>query len=302
MKRASTARRFVADLEILSRLPRSACHSALVVEEYPFDHELLTLSRLYRTSRKAYLALGGAYVPRLACAARSLAGDLFENEIYYPPAHSEVMWFKDHHRELAEGEAEAEAAALLRFNEISVFHEQNHRVVWTLLPPAPTRERELRRYLNFAESLVVTLDAALADEAGTLSGAFQRMSLLYRRAADNRWHARSRAKYRSYLLAVFCATYCVLELVENADVAKAVDYLLPGQPKINRDATRFSLELSERFALVTSQQWQRRNWRTARTKLKRLRDDAPALRLAADPLDLGPELGVVGHVLEHYNL
>ena len=54
----------------------------------------------------------------------------------------------------------------LRTYSTSLFHEQNHRILWKLLPPAPVEKNALRRYLNFAESLVITLDMALGDELG----------------------------------------------------------------------------------------------------------------------------------------
>jgi hypothetical protein len=289
---------------MLSALPVSKKHAKLVLNEYPFDAQLLHASRLYRESRKLYLSLGGTYAAKVCSTMRSLsAQDLFKDEIEFTPASSELMWFKDHHHEVADPEAEVKA--LSRFNEISVYHEQNHRVLWRLLPPAPKEERDLCRYLNFAESLVVSLDLALGDELGRkASPIFERTKAIYRPGGEHSWHRKPRAEYRRYLLALICTTYYALEILHNDDILKAVDYVLPGQKKMNREAVRRGLELSELFTRVTNPEWQARYWKSAGMKLKEMHKGAKEepLYLPEDPLDLEAEFFYAHRVFDFYGL
>ena len=303
VKRSKRVKTFLEDTRTLATLPVDRRHIALALEEYCFDAQLLTLSRLYRTSRKSYRDLGGRFASRISSGARSLDQGLFDDSIDYSPAESEVLWLKDNIDSLAEPDAEVDA--LLRFNDSSLFHEQNHRILWRLLPPAPREEQSVKRYLNFAESLVVALDIALAEEVGrSLSLPLQRVGLLYRQPGKNRWQAKSKAEYRQYLLAIVFATYCFLTLIENDDVVKAVNYVLPNQKQINKDAVACSLGLSEKFALVTSPNWQRKYWQHAGLKLSELQRESTEkpLVLPDDLLDLDAELFLARRVLKHYGL
>jgi hypothetical protein len=295
---------FLKDVELLAALPQRAQHAKLCLYEYPFDHQLLSLSPLYCKSRKHYIELGGQYFPRISSTMRSLsAQDLFKDEIDYTPSLSELIWFKDHVKEVSD--PNEEVIALERFNAISVFHEQNHRVIWQLLPPAPNEERDLCRYLNFAESLVVMLDLALGDEIGAkLSPVFERMKVIYRTGRASKWSAESRSSSRRYLLAMLCATYYLLELVNPEDILKAVDFVLPSQKKMNKDAVRRSLAMSELFTRITNPQWQERYWKDARKKLKKIHSKSQEgpLYLPADPLDLEEEFIIGRRVLDHFGL
>ncbi len=279
---------FLEDVAILCALPVSKRHNKLLLEEYPFDRQLLEASSLYRASRKLYLSLGGRFHPRVCSTMRSLSTqDLFKDDIEYSPSLSELMWFKDHVHDVVD--PQAELVALSRFNEISIYHEQNHRIVWRILPPAPQEERDLCRYLNFAESLVVTLDLALGDELGKkLSQTFELMKVIYRPGGEDKWHKEAKAIYRQYLLAILSSTYYTLEWMNSEDVLKAVDYVLPGQKKMNKDAVRRGLELSEHFTRITNPLWQERHWKEAGAKLKKMHRGSKedALYLPEDPLDL----------------
>lgn len=304
MAKKSPLQYFLKDVEILCGLPNPKKNHKLLLSEYPFDGQLLGASRLYRESRKAYLALGGSYNQRICSTMRALsAQDLFKDEIDFTPSFSELMWFKDHAHELSD--PEAEMRALLRFNEISVYHEQNHRVIWRMLPPAPTEQRDLCRYLNFAESLVVTLDLALGDELGSkVSNILEQMKVIYRPGGKDKWLSESKEVYRRYLLSLLCATYYVLEMTHPDDILGAVDYLFPDQKKLNREAVRRGLELSELFSRVTNPQWQERYWKTARTKLQKMHEgsEEPPLYLPEDPLDLEEELIIAREIFAFYGL
>lgn len=295
---------YIKDLKILSSLPTSKKHQSLSVEQFPFDAQLLNLSRLYRESRKHYLNQGGQFVPRVLSTMRSLsAQDLFKDEIDYTPSLTEMMWFKDHATQMIDPSAQVKA--LKQFNENSLFHEQNHRVIWRLLPPAPKERGAFRRYLNFAESLVVTLDLAMADEIGKkLSPIFERMHVIHRPSGSDTWHSKSKKIYRQYLLALLCATYYALELIEHEDILRAVDYIFPGQKLMNKHAVARALELSELFTLNTNPQWQTLYWQEAQVKLAKLhhgRTDE-AFTIAQDPLDLNIEFAMARYIFDFYGL
>lgn len=300
----SEVKNFLKDIEVLYNIPTSKKYGKLLLEEYPFDNQLLNSSPLYRESRKLYLSLGGTYVPSLCSTMRSLSAlDLFKDEIAYTPSSSELIWFKDHLHDVFDPEAEMESLSL--FNGISLFHEQNHRVIWRLLPPAPSEERDLCRYLNFAESLVVTLDLALGDELGRkLSPAFERMKVIYRPGGKNKWFGESKEVYRRYLLALLCSTYYALELINYEDILKAVDYIFPGQKKMNKEAVHRGLELSEHFTRITNPLWQERYWKIAQKKLKQmhLESEEDPLYLPEDPLDLEAEFFFAHRVFDYYGL
>ncbi|MGE5086367.1 MAG: hypothetical protein ACM3MG_08725, partial [Bacillota bacterium] len=295
---------FIKDLKQLHSLPVAKKYSSIQLAEYPFDGQLLNASALYRQSRKLYLSLNGQYSAKICSTMRSLsAQDLFRDEIEYSPVASELTWFMEHHQEVADPEFGMDA--LMRFNEISLFHEQNHRVLWRLLPPPPREERDFYRYLNFAESLVVALDLALGDQLGKVDSAlFERVKVIYRPGGRDSWSTQSKKEYRQYLLALVASTYYLLEWMNSEDILKAVDYVLPGQKKMNSQAVRRGLELSELFTRVTNPEWQKRYGQSALLKLKKIHkgNDQEPLYMPEDPLDLEAEFFFAHRVFEVFSL
>lgn len=300
----SEVQKFLKDLNTLFSVPKSKRYSKLVLAEYPFDAELLSLSRLYRESRKFYLALGGSFLPRVCSTMRSLSShDLFKDEIEYSPILSEILWFKDHYQEVADPRSYLQTMS--SYSAISLFHEQNHRIVWRHLPPAPTEQRDVCRYLNLAESLVITLDLALGDELGSrLSPLFEKYKSIYRPGGEDKWFSKSKEEYRSYLQALLYVSYLALELIEPADIPKAVDYVFPGQKKMNKEAVRRGLELSELFTLNTNRQWQHRYWKKAQKELAEFHKGTieDTLYLPEDPLDWEEEMLIANRVFESFGL
>lgn len=294
---------FLKNFEALYRLSDGARHPRLALPEYPFDNRLLNISPLYRKSRKFYYELGGRFSAKLCSTMRALsAQDLFSNDIDYSPAFSEMLWFSSHAHALPD--AEAELTALKQFSDISLFHEQNHRVIWRMLPPAPTERADVRRYLNFAESLVVTLDLALGDELGKeLSLKFENLNVLYRPGVNNLWR-KSKKEYRRYLLAVLTATYFILEAADQRDVLKAVNFIFPDQKAINKAAVRRSCELNDHFTHVTNPNWQALYWQTAAAKLQKIHRNSKEAQfyLPEDPLDLQEEFFYARRVFDLYGL
>jgi hypothetical protein len=295
---------FLKDIRTLSKLPTARRYSKLALYEYPFDRQLLSLSAVYRESRSQYLELGGRYSPRIASTMRSLsAQDLFANEIDYSPAETELTWFANNVQDVYD--PAEEVTALERFNVISVFHEQNHRILWRLLPPAPKEQRALGRYLNFAESLVVMLDLALADQVGAkLSPAFERMKVIYRAGSVSKKTSSSKTAYPKYLVAAQYATYLILEMVDPDDIPKALDYVLPGQKQVNREAIQRAFDISELFTRITNPQWQDRYWNAASTKLSKMHrgSKSSALNLPKDPVDFFKEFDLTKFVLAQFGL
>jgi hypothetical protein len=289
---------------MLLALPVAKENEKLVVPEYTFDAQLLAAADVYRESRKQYLKLGGKFSARVCSTMRGLsAQDLFKNDIEYSPALSELIWFKDYGH--AVGNAYEEMAALVHFNEISLFHEQNHRVIWQLLPPVPTEPQAVRRYLNFAESLVVVLDLVLGDQLGKkLSTAFERMKILYRPGGEDSFHKKSKEEYRNYLMAVLASTYYSLERIHPDDILPAVNYVLPGQKSANKAAVKRGMQLSEIFTNVTNPQWQSIYWSSAVSKLKSIQKGSKQKEflLPEDPLDLESEFIIAKKVFEKFGV
>lgn len=295
---------FLKDLATLFAVKKNKKVAELVLQEYPFDQELLSLSELYCHSRIGYLELGGRYSAKVCSVPRSLSShDLFTDNIEYSPLLSEFAWFQAHYQETAEPENAMKA--MMSFNGISVFHEQNHRILWRLLPPAPTEQRDLGRYLNFAESLVVTLDLALADQVGKkLSPLFEKFKTTYRTGGQDTWHTKSKKEYRKYLLSMMYASYLNLELINPEDIPKAVNYLFPGQAKLNKDAIKRALDISEVFTQNTNQLWQSRYWKKAQASLELFHQNSieDALYLPEDPLDFEEEFHIANHVFDQFAL
>ena len=295
---------FLVAANFLLSLPVPKTYKPLVVPELPFDIQLLNSSSVYRHSRQLYLELGGVFIPRLCSTLRGLsAQDLFLDQIDYSPALSELAWFVDRGHTFSDGAEEI--AALIRFTEISIFHEQNHRVLWRLLPPVPTGEINVCRYLNFAESLIVALDMAFSDQLGQkVSTTFERMKVIYHPGGEDKYSRKPNKDYRNYLLSIFVTTYFAMETMHDDDVLNAVNYVLPGQKNINRVGVQRALQLSEQFTRVTNPQWQKLNWKSGAQKLKRLQVGAKekALVLPNDPLDLDAEFQIAHRVFDHFGV
>lgn len=295
---------YLKDLKYLASLNATDELNHLHLYQYPFDKQLLAASSLYRQSRTLYLSLGGKHLPALSSTLRSLSEqNIFDDHIEYTPSESELLWFLNNASRV--DKASQTVTALVKFNEISVFHEQNHRIVWRLLPPAPTEKRDLCRYLNFAESLVVMLDLAMGDELGKkTSQAFERLRLIYRPGGEHKWSKGAAPLYRQYLLSCFVATYLLLEMVHPKDILKAIDYMFPDQKKLNQDAVSRSLELSVLFTKNTNPQWQNLYWKSASDQLEVMHSESEedALYLPEDPLDLESEFFYVHRVLDYFGL
>lgn len=299
---AAQVARFIKDLKLIYALPAEHRASRSALEEHPFDRELLSLSPIYRQSRKLYLSLDGHFQPRVCSTLRALKSqDLFCDELDFSPIRTEFVWFKDNFQDVVDPQAAADA--LRSFSDISLYHEQNHRILWRILPPAPRERADFLRYLNFAESLVVALDIVLGDEIGrTLSPVFERLMAIYRSGRERPPMLEKQEDYCQYLFAVMTATYLLLELRQPADILKAVHYILPGKRAVLTAAVKRALELSPLFIQNTNRLWQTLHWQHAARSLARIHRgslEAPHY-LPEDPLDLEEEFIIAKRVFDAF--
>lgn len=304
----TTVKDFINDLVCIDGLSKKDDLSDLTLPEYPFDLQLLSSSKIYEKSRRLYYSIEGKYSAKLCSTLRALSTqDLTENLIEYTPSASEFNWFLKNYETVSDQEAAKEA--LLRFNEISVFHEQNHRILWRLIPPPANNLRNFNRYLNFAESIVVVLDMALGDQLGIeTSEAFERLHLIYRPGVVDQESIDSKIEYRQYLIANVIATYYVLEWMNFEDILQALDYVLPDQHEINEAAYERSIELSENFSRITNPEWQQRNAGDVLKKLQSLHKvigndiEADVWIMPDDPLEIDQEIELLNYIFDTFEV
>ncbi len=252
--------------------------------EQPFDRLLLTTSPLYRKSRQHYLGLAGAQAfPTFQSAPRALSSDkLLSPVIHYSPIESEYIWVARAENRFQKKRENDDALVSLRNCVTNVFHEQNHRLLWHYLPPAPAKSAELRRYLNFAESLVIAMDMAQADELGPwMAEKLHRVGVAYDLGSTLRQEGLSRRHYRNYLHAAQDATYLLLELYEPKKIIQALKWIYPMMEMFAERAARRAITLDHAFVTNTNLMWQRKHSRIIH---KTLGGKAP-LVLARDPFD-----------------
>lgn len=264
---------------------------SLALEGFPFDAWLLSLSPLYRLSRRRFLSGGGRLVPALISSPRSLSSDqLLQNLIEYSPVARELYWSATDRLERRNPGTSHPRILEIRSYCAPVFHEQSHRLLWNFLPPPPRDEAGIRRYLNFCEALVVATDMALGDCLGSgLSRLFYLTGATYDPGTRVWTELKSRRRYREYLKACVLATYLNLELYEAGDIAAVVERSFSGLGPYASRAVERCLRLDRAFVEITNTGWQDANWK----KLRMLWN--PKARLK--PLDpgLGPTEGSACH-------
>lgn len=223
----------------------------------PFDRTLLSRSRLYRLSRRLFLKKGGTFRAAVLSSARALGSPtLLNSEVEYNPVESELFWRASDRLE----SQDPSRVRQLRAFTTNVFHEQNHRILWSVIPPAPSRRTELRRYLNFIESLVIVLDMAFGDELGPKEAAFfQRVGVAFDPGTKAKSDFLGRRQYRNYLQAAGHATYLTLERYESDAISEVIGRLFPQNlSQANRAAAR-GMNLNRGFVDQTNTWWQARH-------------------------------------------
>ncbi|MGZ3689123.1 MAG: hypothetical protein ACXVBW_12530, partial [Bdellovibrionota bacterium] len=218
-----------AELQVLAReigriAARKRPAAAHALAEQPFDRELLR-EPLFRKSRELFLKQGGKFRVALVSSPRTLSSPiLLENRIDYSPIESELIWAATDPRE----KRNPAHLATLRTYTSSLFHEQNHRILWKMLPGIPAERRAAGRYLNFVESLVVAADMALGDKMGPKAAAVYYLSgAAYDPGTLIRARLGRARDYRNYLQAALFATYLYLCFYEPREIARALPRLFP---------------------------------------------------------------------------
>ena len=256
----------------------------------PFDSLLLDLSTAFRKSRSVYRKLGGRLLPSFVSTPRTLSSPaLLSDEIEYSPVEREYAWTVKQKPSPASNLKLLE----LRTSVTSLYHEQNHRILWHVLPPAPAGAAYLRRYLNLAESLVIVTDMALADDLGSkLAHDFYLSGTTYDPGSSVREEGVKGRDYRNYLQAAFHATYLNLEFFDPKKIPDAIQAMFPMLGPYARRAALRSANLDRAFIEKTNPAWQARNRRTVLRELgaesarARLHSAArQPLALPKDPLD-----------------
>ena len=276
------------DLRILRNGVRILAGSSVArhpqtLKEQPFDTHLLAASPLFARSRQMYLKQGGRFYPTLVSSPRTLTSPiLLEQEVEYTPIERELIWAASDPIESANPKT-LSRLQLTRTYCTSIFHEQSHRILWKFLPPPSRSVNEVARYLNFVESLVVTLDSALGDELGHgVSRIFHLAGITYDPGTDILFERPTKRIYRNYLQAILYTTYLKLELYEEVDIRKAVHALFSEDRKLTERAIRRALRLDDDFVQLTNPHWQKIH---IPALIKKMGVKSPrALVLPTDPL------------------
>ena len=239
--------------------------SLQAVDGQPFDSMLLALSPLYRKSRSLFLSQGGVLKSALISSPRTLSSSsLLTNTLEYSPIEKELLWSATDPRE----KRNFSHLLTLRSYISNLFHEQNHRILWSFLPYPSSAEglskvkanTQLRNYLNFVESLVVILDMALGDELGAKKAQqFHRAGVIYNPGSEIKLELRQKRQYRNYLQASLLATYLCLEHYDINRIPDVVSAQFPGFEAFAFRAASRSVQLDRKFVLETNPIWQRRN-------------------------------------------
>ena len=245
-------------IRILAR-SKVARHSHALSEQ-PFESHLLRASPLFARSRKMFLKQGGRFRPTLVSSPRTLTSPiLLEQVIEYTPIEKELIWSATDPIESANPKT-LSRLLLTRGYCTSIFHEQSHRILWTFLPPPSCVAKEVANYLNFVESLVVTLDSALADQLGHgIARVFYLSGLTYDPGTYILEERHSKRAYRNYLQACLYATYLKLEFYDESDIRKIVRKLFPLDRALTERALRRALDLDDDFVQLTNPTWQQRH-------------------------------------------
>jgi hypothetical protein len=247
----------------------------------PFDRTLLAQSRLYRLSRRLFLERGGSFRAAVLSSARALGSPtLLNSEVEYNPVEGELLWRANDPIE----RRDPSRVTQLRAFTTNLFHEQNHRILWSVIPPAPSRREDLRRYLNFVESLVIVLDMAFGDELGPKGSAFfQRIGVAFDPGSKARVEIAGRRAYRNYFQAAGYATYLTLERYESSAIHEITRRLFPQDPTLAARAAARGTNLNQGFVDKTNLRWQARHGKAVVEALHSNRKSP--LVLPRDPLN-----------------
>lgn len=234
-----------------------------ILIDQPCDAFLMKKSALYKQSRKRYLGGGGSFRATLLSSPRSLSSiGLIQNHIDYSPVAAELEWsLADRLQKKDQKHFET-----IRSFVTSVFHEQSHRNLWRFLKnqkiACPTSKPAAHRYLNFIESLVVSIDWALGDELGPKIGREVYLRGPIYNPGSDFMNPKKLGKrgYRNALHAGLHASYLHLEGLHPEDIPSALENAFSGMNRklLKAIAGRAQL-IDPLFVNITNPTWQKKN-------------------------------------------
>lgn len=262
----------------------------LGVESYPCDSRLLTVSSVYKRSRHLFCEMGGLFRPRFLSVARALSSqDLLSLEIEYTPLEAELKWAVRNPQQIADS---ASYWHSLLGASSSLFHEQNHRIVWPLMPALPIDPVGRRQWFHFAESLVMTLDMVLASELGPESCYYEELKIIYRDHTD------FKASSEAYMI-FFWSSYLLLEGYSEEEVRGALGSYLEEQGV--GFAVSKAFELSDEF-IASNREWQRLHLEDYSLRLTQMQQEwtLPDFSISSNPWEFQVEMDFVSYVVDQF--
>ncbi|MFZ3229689.1 MAG: hypothetical protein WA160_05765 [Pseudobdellovibrio sp.] len=254
---------------------------SLSVQGQPFDSELLHLSSIYRKSRKLYLDSGGTFTSCYVSKDRLLlSSNLLYKNIEYNSIEKQLDW-------ASQQSEQKRIKEILFVNKIAVniFHEQNHRILMKILPAAPIESVNLRRYLNFTESLVVAIDLCLGHQINKKMGLFfQLVGVTYQQGFGRETQFLSKRIYRDYLHAYAYSVFLSLCLYPQKEASKVIGKLFFHlDQEILKQLMIRSYGTGTLFGKTTNIEWQKNNKKEVIKVYSKIK--GKPLVISSDPLD-----------------
>ncbi|MBL7713923.1 MAG: hypothetical protein JNL01_00560 [Bdellovibrionales bacterium] len=225
-------------------------------QQAPMDLEMLAEFPLFLKSRKLFLKLGGSFNKAVVSCLRSLNTDeVIRKQITYSPIEDELVWIAS--QKWKKRANEDRAWECVRQFGLVLYHEQNHKILWSLVaPPKDRTPASMRKYVNWCESVVVCLDQLLSDQVGgNFSGILKQLLILYHSAKP--YGKDFPISERQRLEVMLVGTYYILQGMTRPLAEEIVLQSFPNLPKAPlKKLARSVVQLNPRFVLETNPKWQ----------------------------------------------
>lgn len=242
---------------------------SFVLNEQPFDHELLRSSRFYRKSRELFLKSGGSFKAEVCSSYRTLKSpSLLDSTIIYNPIRAELDWAIQDRRQTRNSDYFNQ----LRLFTTNLFHEQSHRILFSFLrangyrfdsrESTPDLYQRLFSFMNFCEALVVTMDYALGDQLGLRAAQrYYEYGVLYSPGSDIAKFKLNRRGYRNYLQMLRFAVFLRLQGIYKEDLALEISHAfqVPLKSKLLKQVAYRASLFDDQFVVKTNPFWQYEN-------------------------------------------
>lgn len=290
----------IKNLSLLSKikpkkLGKSLTHEveSLRLSGQPMDRFYLEHSPLFRFSRSEFLKNGGKFIPSILSSERSLSSaNLLLNQIEYSPVESEIFY-----------RAQQKDKDLSFWVKMctSTFHEQNHRYLWRTLPaPQNLQKENIRIYLNFIESIVVTLDMVLSDSMGTnLSTLGYQLGVIYDPGTEIKFK-----NLREQMNYYHCACHATFLHLEGYNSKNSENFLNEKHAHLSKPlrqrAIKRAFKLDELFVHYTNPMWQSLHFKSVQTFLNQYPLERKTLNLSLSQGQMIEEYLLVEKVLSSF--